>query len=144
MQVVPALAKQGVDGGEGAQRPLKDAQTIGDDQAVVGYRHPCPTTLEDAVEHQPAIPHARAAMNDQLVGRQVVGEVLSLDGGKLQRTADILAEPFGDFDAADVVVDGVVAARFGNKYPIARTKGIDGKGALGLTEQVAFEPCKQD
>lgn len=31
MQVVPALAKQGVDGGEGSQRPLKDAQTIGDD-----------------------------------------------------------------------------------------------------------------
>jgi hypothetical protein len=71
---------------------------------------------------------------------QVVGEVVALHVGEVELAADVLREPAGDLDPADVLADRVMAARFGDEDAVARAEPIDGRGAA---DELGRSPLKR-
>ncbi len=130
--------------GEGLQRPLEDAQTVRDGQPVVGDGNPGLLAAQDAGEHGSAVGGAGAAVDHGAVGRQVLGKVVALDRVHLELAAHILVEPPRDLHPADVVGDGVMAARLGDEDAVAGPQVLQGEGALHLRGEVAFEAGEQD
>jgi hypothetical protein len=112
--------------GEGFEGTFEKSETAGDDQSVIGDGDTGLPAAEDAAEHFSSIPHAGAAVNDEFVGGEVLREVVSLDGCKLERAANELIQPARDFDASDVVSDGMMGASFGDEDAVARAEGVDG------------------
>lgn len=64
---------------ERLQGALEDAQRVGDGKAVVGDRHAVLPGANDAAEHSSSVPHAGAAMDDQLVIVDILREILPLE-----------------------------------------------------------------
>lgn len=112
--------------GEGFKGTFEKSETAGDDQSVIGDGDAGLPAAEDAAEHFSSVPHAGAAVNDEFAGGEVLREVVSLDGCKPEGAADELIQPAGDFDASDVVFDGMVGASFGDEDTVSRTEGVDG------------------
>ena len=131
-------------GGERRKGALDHALEDGDRHAVVRDGHPCPPGLLDAGQHLPAGEHAAAAVDDQAVVGQVVRVVPSCARVDLHVRPHVLAQPAGDLHAADVVLDGVVAARLGDQDPVIRSDVREHRGAAGQLHEVPLGPGKED
>ena len=99
---------------------------MGDGNAVVGKWHARVGGGFPAVVHLPAVEHAAPAVDDQLVGGQILGEVPA--GGVLQPQvfAGVLPQPPGDFHRADVLALAVVGAALGDEHPVPVLQPVDG------------------
>ena len=58
--------------------------------------------VQDSAEHLAPVPHAGAAVDHQFVRRKIGGEIVSLDMTDVQLSSDILRQPAGDFNSADI------------------------------------------
>ena len=81
---------------------------------------------------------------DQLVRREVVGEVVALDVVEFELAADVLRQPARDLDAADVLADGVVRAGLGDEHAVAGLQVVDGQRPADELDQVALEAGEED
>ena len=88
--------------GEGPQRACQDAVHLGDGNAVVGDGHMAVQAVTDAGLHLPFVEHTAAAVDDQGVGREILGELPT--GGEVivQVAASVLFQPVRELLCADV------------------------------------------
>ena len=75
---------------------------LGDGNAVVGDGHMAVQAVTDAGLHLPFVEHTAAAVDDQGVGREILGELPT--GGEVivQVAASVLFQPVGELLCADV------------------------------------------
>ena len=105
---------------------VEDVREVGYSQPVVGHRHllSCGEVL--AGDEHAAVEHAATAVDDEVVRREILGEVsprYMLDG---ERLADALAEEAGKLDGANVLALGSVGASLRNKYTASGREPTNG------------------
>ena len=129
---------------EGLEDAVEDALGFGDGHAVVGDGDASGLGLVHAPEHKGAVDHAPAAVDDQGVLGEFLGEVFAGDDLEGEFLAGFLADPTGDFDTADIVLGSVVGACFANENTVAILQVADGGGTSGQSREVALEARHQD
>src|SRR5689334_12592903 len=120
------------------QRAFEDAERVGDDQAVVGDRDTGALAARDPALHLAAVPHASAAVDHQLVRREVFREVVALAVIDLEPGARVLSEPSRNLHAADVICDGVMRACLRDEDTIAAGQAVDCESAFYLRVEIAL------
>lgn len=130
--------------GEGGEAALEDALDIADEDAVVGDGDSGAFGVGDAAEHLVAVDHASAAGDGEAVGGEVAGRAGSCDGLEDEVLAGVLSEPAGDFDAADVVGEGVVGAGFEDEDTVAVLEAVDGLDVADIGGEVAADAGEED
>lgn len=100
---------------EGLEHAVKVTLGGGDGDAVVGDGDAGFGGLLLAPEHEGAVDHAAAAVDDEGVGGEIGGEVAP--GGHIEDEvfAGGFAEKGGDFNAANIFLRCMVGAGFGNE-----------------------------
>ena len=97
---------------ENLQASPQNAVHMGDCRAVVGHRDACVLCAFRAVHDLAVVKHARAAVDDHLVFRQILCERQSGCGVYLYDRARVLAEPLGELICSDVLALSVMCAAF--------------------------------
>src|SRR5271157_398204 len=123
-------------GRERRERPLEDAQRVGDSQAVIRDRNAHRATAFETRNHLTPVLDAGAAVDDQPVGAQVAGETVARLVDEVEWAADVLREPTRYFHPADVIGDRVVAARLTNQHAVPWPKLFYSSRPLGLGDEV--------
>ena len=77
-------------GRERLERPLEYAQRIRDSHSVVCDRNTRFAASQHAGKHFPTVPHARAAVDYEIVRAEISREIVALHMRELELTADIL------------------------------------------------------
>ena len=75
---------------------------------------------------------------------EVLGIIPARRDVDLQLAADVLAEPPGDLDPPDVVLEGVVGAGLGDEHPVPRPQGLDHRGPGRGRGEIPLLPGEED
>jgi len=126
------------------ESPLKGSLRHGDDQPVIRDGHMLSLALVNAAHHFLPVPHACAAVNHQLVGREILRKIAAFHVRKFKLAAYVLLEPARNLYAPDVLFNGMVRACLCDQDSVAGRKFINGKSRLGLRDQVSLQPRKQN
>ena len=91
---------------------------LGNDHAIVGHWNPLMRSCLLPVLHFPGIKGAATAMDDHLIGAEVLGEFSSRSEIKLKLLPSIACEPAGNLHRANIVTLTVVAAALADQDPV--------------------------
>ena len=111
---------------------------MGDGDAVVGHRHALGTALFRALEHETAVEHAAATVDDQVIARQILGEILARNDIDFQSLSHALSQHAGDFFAPDVLGQRGMGAGLGDEHARLLCQAVDGGSALDEVLDVAL------
>ena len=112
--------------------------------AVVGHRYILAFGLFNPCEHLRAVEHAGTAVDDEVVGAEVVGEVVARHNVDVELLSGLLTQEARNLHAANVLTDGSVRTGFGNEDVRMLREAVHHLCALSEIVDVTFSCCKED
>ena len=108
---------------------LEDPFEVGDGDAVVGHGRALAPALHHAREHELAVKHAAAAMDDEIIASHILGEVFACHNVYTQAVSHALSQQTRNFHPSDVLGERGMGAGLGDEHARLFSQAVDGQGA---------------